>query len=674
MALLKRGGSKLEALDKDFLAKLNEGRTNLQRTAPKRDEAWEFVRGNHYAYIDANNKLQFLPTQNSVAGKKGKPGHRARQARNLIFDVVLREESNASQQVPSYQVVPSTTEPEDVSAASLSEKILLYGYERWDLRQVIIEAVAHAVVGGEAFVWIYFDNTIGPFVSDQQGSVGTGDVRGKVYGGNECFWVPGLRFEESPWHVVEQACDPSAVKAMPGYEGGELTPDAQSRGVTSRTSDKAKLVQVSHFLERPCPQYQEGRWITIANGKRIMEDRAYPSDGEDPVLRRLVYAPDPDSDRDMGLVPQLLDAMRTKNDADSKAVEWKNHCLFPRLIVAPGLMKKQRWTDEVGKVTEIPNPDQNVKVIEVPPIPSDLYTMADRAAEDLLRIAGQQDIPPGVEAAKAIQAFIERNQSRSAMFIASLAKLHSQIGHDCLVAVQENYTEPRLIPFRGDFGWETISDFKGAQLRDQLDVRVYADSIEPQTAQARQQRIMNYIQMGAIDPVAGMTAIETGATEGLIRSFAQDTARVGRIIRNLKAGPNALGAMPTLPTGRLEKVPQIDPTTNQPVIDPMTQQPVMVDGPNPEMAPAWMPRYSDNLAIFRTTFEDFLKGEEYERLPPEVQDAANQIYGAILRLSAEKDAEAQAAQTAQAQQLGMNNAARPQGAPKPNPSLPGLGP
>ena len=71
-------------------------------------------------------------------------------------------------------------------------------------------------------------------------------------------------------------------------------------------------------------------------------------------------------------------------------------------------------------------------------------------------------------------------------------------------------------------------------------------------------------------------------------------------------------------------------------------------------------------------FEDFLSTEDYERQSPEIQQAANQIYAGVLMLEAEKAAEAAAAQNAQAEQLGMNNAAKPQGQPKPMPSLPGV--
>src|SRR5690606_14171268 len=145
-------------------------------------------------YVDERNVLQVLPTTVSTRGT-GKPAHRARQARNLIFDAVLRIVSQATQQIPSYQVVPSTEDPDDVSAARLAEKVLIYGHDRWNVRDAAVKAVTHAIVNhtGEAFAWVYFDNQVPPFIKGE--SVGLGDVRIRIYGANECYWEPGIQFE-----------------------------------------------------------------------------------------------------------------------------------------------------------------------------------------------------------------------------------------------------------------------------------------------------------------------------------------------------------------------------------------------------------------------------------------------------------------------------------------------
>lgn len=666
MALLRDEKKVPDAIDD----RIKRGRSRLSQITPSLNESWEFFRGNHYAYVDEKNVLQRLVAGFTGIRGQGKPHWKARQKRNLLFDVVLHAISQATSRVPGYQVVPST--PEDSAAAELARKVLHYGYHAWHLRQATVEIVTHAIVGGEGFAWPYFDTSVGPFVD----GVGEGEICVKVFGGKEVFWEPGVRFERSPWHVVEHARPMDDVTGGEGYEGPEkLTPDASV--AQSKGQNKEKLVMVTEYLERPSSKNPAGRWITIANKKRILPERPYPTEGPDPVLRRLSYAPDPDADRDLGLVPQLLDAQRTFTDANNKLVEWKNLALMPQWAVTPGVMKKQRRTAEPGVVLEIPEPERNLKVIETPEVPSELFEMVDRAQADIARIAAQNDIPAQVEAGKAIQALIEKDSSRAGMFLNGVAEWHGQVGHDCLVLVQDYYTEPRLIQIKGDWGWDSERDFRGKQLRNQTDVRVFADSIEPQTRQAIEQRVMNYAQLGVISPDQAVAAIESGSADAVVRSIVLDETRAGRVIQRLREGPDSLFSMPELPTGRMEKKPQLQAILGpdgQPMFDETGQpmfQTVMVETGEAEMAPGWMPRYADNLPAFRATFEGFIKTEDYERLDPEMQEAANAIYSGILKLEEEKAQAAAEAQAAQAEGLGMANASRPQGI-KPLASLPAV--
>lgn len=658
---------------KGVLETIRRGRDRLSTIATDRDVAFEFYRGSHYAYADDNNILQVLPVQTSTRGT-GKPRWRARQTRNLIFDAVLFETSATTQRVPSYQVVPSTEDPEDIEAAQVGEKVLLYGHGKWHVRRAAVQAVMHAIIGGEAFAWPFFDTSIGPFIEDvdeetgEISHVGQGDVCIRIFGSNECYWEPGVRFEESPWHAVEQARPPASVEQMEGYmlEPGKLTPDADTRQVSGRKPNQGdkKLVLVTDYLERPTPANPNGRWITMANGRRIVPDRDYP--GDELVLRKLSYAPDVDSDRDLGLVSQLIDAQRTHNDCNNKLIEWKNLALNPQWIAHPGAFKRQRRTDEPGKVYEVPDPDRNVKIIDPPAIPRELFDLIQQAERDIGRIAAQNDIPSQVESGRGIEALNQKDDSRRAAFIAELSDWYSRIGHDCLTLVRDHYTEPRLLHIKGSFGWESLKGFEGAHLRDQIDVRVFPDSIAPRTKEAVEQRIMNYAQLGWIGPEEAMASIEQGTSDAMTSRLMREEARVGRIIQRIKVGPDALAAMPDLPTGQMEKFP--DPSG---AIDPMTGQPVMVETGMPEYAPGWMPRYSDNLKVFRAIFEDWMATEEFERLPRPSQDAAATVYAGVMQLEAQKAQDQAMAQQAQAEQYGMDSAAAgPK--PKPNPSFPAL--
>jgi hypothetical protein len=639
--------------------RISRGRNRMRQGSAKRNECLKFWRSEQYHWTDQKGNLNSLPTTTNYYEQSGKPPQRQRTTRNLIFDVVEREVALSTSRIPSYQVSPSTTDPEDIGAARLAEKVALYGYDKWHIRAATEEVVRYGVIADEGFAWPYFDNQVGPFI--QGTNVGIGDVRIRVFGPNEVYWEPGLNFEDSRWHCVEQARDPEAIYQMEGYTGGKLTPDAQgSESLTSESTPEAKLVLVSEYLERPCPEYPQGRWIVIANGRVVIPERPYPCadyDGEpidEPILHKLSYARDPDSDRDQGLVRHLLDAQRTINAAASKSVEWLVLALNPQLLIRNGgLAKGQRLTDEPGAVYNVVG-NGEMEWRPVPPVPQELFQIKGQAESDIARIAAQNDIPGNVESARGIQALIERDTSRRAAFIANLAEFHSRLMRHCLYLVARHYTEERLLKIRGRFGPEAIRDFTGSQLRGQVDVRVYPDSIEPRTKQAMEQRIMNYAQLGWVSPEAAMAAINSGTAEGLIESYELDLARANDVIQKIKDG-----SFMDEPSRRVFPGEAME-------IDPQTGEEIQVA----EEVPGWIPRPFDNVRVHKQVFEDFMKTTDYDGLDEVGKEAAALYYDTLLKLEAEQAARDQAAQQQMAEGLGMNNAAKPQQA-APLPSLPG---
>jgi hypothetical protein len=499
-------------------------------------------------------------------------------------------------------------------------------------------------VADEAFAWPYWDSSIGPFIRDEDGKrlIGQGDVRVRVFGANEVYWEPGIRFEDSDWHCVEQARSVAQVKAMEDYVGDELTEDANIKQLAHQSSKAQKAVLVTEYLEKPSAKRPNGLWCVVANGRKVSEDRAYP--GSESCLHKLAYIIDPDSDRDMGLIRHMLDSQRTYNEIVNLLSLWRKLSLMPQMYVTPGLLKKQRITTEPGAVYQVPQPNENIRWRETPPVPRELFEMLNQAQGDMARIAAQNDIPSQVEAGKAIAALIERDQSRRASFVAQLADFHSSVMRHSLELVQRHYTEPRLLKLRGRLGWERIKDFQGADLRNQIDVRVLPGSIEPRSKKAVTEQVLAFADRGWVAPEQAMAAVQGGTAEKVVESYELDVARAHRVIQRIKEGPQALFDQPP----RMEA-------------DPQTGAPTPV--------PAWMPRRFDNIAVHKTIFEDFQKSEDFEQLEAGMQSAVQEYYQGLLRLQAEKDAEAAQAQTMQAEQLGMANAAKTQRA-KPTPDQP----
>lgn len=626
-----------QSVPAEILKRIERGKKQIDVRAPARNECMEFWRGNQYVY---RTKENWLVKQGVLLGEGGKPRHRVRTTRNLISPVVRQEVAYATQRVPSYQINPSTSDPDDVNAARIAQKVAQYGFDAWGVRQATEQAVTFAVVADEGFVWPYWDSNVPPFVKDGLGdTVGMGDVRLEVLGPNEVGWEPGVRYEHSRWFVVRRAMSVDRVKAMAGFiPGTKLLSDSKGENSigNGNQTNKTDLVMVTEYLERPTANFPTGRRYTIANGKIITPPEAYPfSDGsggvvDEPVLHKLSYIVDPDSDRDQGLVRHLLDAQRTINDCTNKQLEWKNLALMPQVFAPMGAFsKRQRLTDQPGAVF-VYNPVNGLKPEwrPTPPVPAELSQLKAEALMDMNRIASQNDTPQDASG-RALQVLIERDSNARQAFVARLSEFHSRLMRHCLTLVSQHYSEPRLVKINGRFGPESIKDFTGAQLRSQVDVTVFPESIEPRTRQALETRVMGYADRKWVSPEKAMAAIEQGTAADLVDSYELDVARAHRVIQQILAGPEAFLGQP--------------------------QQ----FGPDGQPVPAFMPRPGiDNLQVHRSIFQDFAKTQEFELSADPVREAVLLYLQGLDWLEQQEQQKEMAKQAMAAQQMGMANAAR----------------
>jgi hypothetical protein len=486
---------------------IDRGKARLDELAPHRDLCWKFWRGETYWYVGSDN---YLVQRNTVTNQDGtgKDPHRVRTTRNLIKAMVARKVSLAVSRTPSYQVSPSTTSQDDANAAKLSEKVALYGYDKWDLRAVREKVVKSALVADEGFAWAYWDCTVPPYVLDEQTGqlAGRGEVCIETYSANDVGWEPGVDFDRSRWHFVRSGKTPDEVYSLDGYLGGAVTPDATPGDTTSRKArQQAKLVMVYDYLERPSLKYPDGRWLTLANARVIcgIEQgaggepgfRAYPCvDGEghvtdEPVLHKLYWDKDPDSDHDRGLVRDLISPTETYNDCTNKQLEAKNLGLNLQSVGPAGMRFLQKRTDEPGAHFEVAGDPNLIKFLD-PPNPALFELLSDlknEAKADMQFIAA--DVP------EAEDEELETQESVWDSFYTQFAEWDSRLMRHCLYLVQRHYTEPRLIEIKGLFGPEPLDGFLGADLRSQQSVRVLPDSIKPRTKKQIEQRVMFLVQM-----------------------------------------------------------------------------------------------------------------------------------------------------------------------------------
>lgn len=694
----------------DIDAKLKRGRERLQQVAPRRKQAIEFANGNHYVSIDKTGLK--LVEQNTVPKWAGgeKPDHRVRRSHDLIGPILKGKVSSATQRIPGYEVVPSTTDPEDYSATRLGKKILHAGYEGpWHLKQAFRKFVWDALVTEEAFIMPFWDANVGPFVetTNDQGetySVGMGEIRAAVYSGLEVIWEPGVEYEDSPWFAIEHARPIEQVESEPGFLGGKLKADAdESMLIAGREKPKgAKLVMVTEFFDRPCPKHPNGRRLILAGGRQIFVPEDYPlTDHEgkvvdEPCLHRAVYSIDGSSERHRGLVQSMIESMRQYDYGANKAAEYLQLVLVPQIIAPEGAIKGE-VDDEPGGIVEVDEEalaNGEIKWREMPSMPREFTDLQDRAQGELGFVAHENQIPSQVESGKAIEGLQQKDAVAWQDFLEDLAGVHALFGRDALCLAQLHYTEERLMQFRGRTGWEAISDFKGADIRGQKDVRVQQGSLESRTRGEAEKQIMDLAGPAGLfpnrfPPEIIMRAISMGDIDILNEAYEEDEARCNFIISQIRSG--GFWDLPDRPVFPGEEAPKLDPATGQPIwIEPPTEEvppeedvegnPVPGTGAEGSegrpvmetMLPGWMPRPFDNVPVHKLRIETFMKSDEWSHLDPKAQRATMDYYRALIDLETKNADRARELQSERAEELGRQNAARPQGG-KPLPSQPGSG-
>jgi hypothetical protein len=663
-------------IDPKVEERVKRGQARLKEVTPRRKEAIAFANNEHYVSV-AKGELQRLDTVPMALGGK-KPDHRVRLSRDLIGPIVKGKVSATTQRIPGYESIATSPDAEDFSAARLSEKIATGGYELWQVKRHSKKLVWNALVTEEAFIRAYWDSTVGPFIevpnaeTEEPEHVGMGEVGIRVYGGTQVSWEPGVDFEDSRWLVIEEARPTEDVEAEPDFQGKKLNPDAEASDLPKERKG-SKLVMVTEYLERPCPSYPEGRRLIMANGRVLFPEEPYPLRNakgqvvDEPCLHRLTYDLDDSSDRGKGLVRALIESMRQYDQGANKVLEWVQLMLAPQYDAEEGTMLTP-LTDEPGAVNEYAplaggNPP---KPRQVPTIPRELFEIQDRAQREMEFISHDGEVAAQkAESGKQAQTLLQKAQLAWQDFIEDYAEVQARLMRDCLTLVQLHYTEDRLVKFRGRTGWESIADFKGADIRNQTDIRVPPSSLEPRTRATNEQRIMNIAQMfpGHFPPEVLISALEGGSAEKLIEGYEDDVARANRIISLIRSGQ--FWNVPMRPVFPGEEAPAIDPETGMVETDELGRPQMLTE------LPGWMPRPFDNVPVQKTVLETWMKTDDWANLDEASQRATMDVYDALLKLEAQKAQRDAEMQSQMAETAGMSNAAKPPPS-KQMPSQPAL--
>ncbi len=349
---------------------------------------------------------------------------------------------------------------------------------------------------------------------------------------------------------------------------------------------------LKEYYSAPTTKHPKGRMVIVASGKTLFsDDNPYYdpryADSWNPYVEwRFELVPGRAWGK--GLVEELVPLNRRVNAIDSIVVLNRKTMAIGQWLIPegsgvpngyingrPGLNIPYRPVGANGAKPE---------KIDGTPLPQQVYQEREQTVVDMKRIGMTQDVlegtnPQGVKTAYQLEQLLENALAQMGGVFQRWEKSYEREEIKKLLLISKRYKEPRE-----EFGRKLkainkgITDieldmFMGADLRDNVDVRVEANSSIPRSKAGENAVIRELVQGKVLDVVANPANKREFMDKMGIKGF------------DLQSSPDLQRAQwenSIIENGRMEDLivkpeePMVDPATGEPVIDPNTGQPAQI--------------------------------------------------------------------------------------------------
>lgn len=479
---------------------------------------------------------------------------------NLIKPTISRIVAKLVGRIPTPRVAPETPETTDRNAARLGEQALSHLWDSRRFQKTLEEAMTSAAITGIGFIKTNWNEALGPplrFYLDDKGKVITERLtdeqkaqhdaqrryRDVNAGDVDIKYVSPFSIEIDPdaygdcwkkrarWMCEMSLVRLSEVRLKYGAIADEVDAEAdgsvrlvseqlreESYGTpllttaeASRSDDDTEdpVCLFREYWERPTAEFPEGLRVLMAGHTilKVMPNKyASPDLGFDYPYVALRWSEEPERLWVDGLVEQLIPTQEEYNLTRSQMVANRKTMANPPWAIAKGSDVSLVQVDGlVGTILEyngtMPRPEQ-VQPVALPPYVMDHMTML---VNEFQTIAADRDpansqAPSSLRSGPVLSMLEERDKNTVANVVTNMLSAVQDVARMSLVLMGKFYDEPRLIKKAGDAFVYEVRSFLGADLRDNYDVRVFIEGGALESRAARQQTILDYVQLGILDP------------------------------------------------------------------------------------------------------------------------------------------------------------------------------
>ena len=489
-------------------------------------ENLSFIFGRHWINVMPGNPqtagLPFFQQQRS-------PYYRKQRTINRLRSIQRTEHSKFLQSIPNINVVPSTSEDNDLRAALAGEQVWQSVSLAQNLRSEFSNAAWWMTTTGTGIIKTQWNSYKKDEVSGQQGCIEFGAITPFH------LFVPDLRerkIEDQPWVTQAMVKPLSWAKQHYGdkVKGIEATStsansilDETYLDLTRSNENSPDSVVVKETWIKPGvhEMLPDGGVVIMVEDVIVAMYESFPyTHGQYPftvfshIDTSTFYAD--------ATLRDLIPLQKEYNESRTDISESARRSGRPQLLAPKGSIVPSKITNEPGLVIEYLPGGPPPQWAPPPPLPEYVVSIPDRVLADMEDLSGQHEVtqgqaPAGVTAGTAISYLGERDSAYLTAQYMNIEDGYARIAKQTLQLFVQYVDVPRSIKTIGPDQTYDMFMLKGADIKHGTDVRVERGSAVGESKAAQDARLMDMWSLGIItDPNQMLSLLEIGGSQRIL--------------------------------------------------------------------------------------------------------------------------------------------------------------
>lgn len=462
-----------------------------------------FFKGDQYVSILSNSVIKTRAPMKTI-----------RLVINRVRPMVRTELSKMTSQDPTSEVLPSSTDDEDLLAAEVGNSVWETLKREGKLKQKYLDTAFWQSTCGIGYIKTYWDKDAGEAGDISYSALSpfhvlvpellTRDIQDQPYVLN-VFTKPISWVKQHFADVIPKDHKPSVIATSEIME----TQYMNVRGSDRKAEPDSCLFIEAWIKPGIFEGLPQGGMITVVDDFIIqasMEGLPY-SHGEFPFTKfegipSGGYYP-------TSAIEDFIQLQMEFNRNRSQRAEARNLTSKPKYLSAKGAIDVAKWNNSTGQVLEynmgMPKPEAMV----APNLPSYTLQETDEMLRDMEDISGQHqatkgNAQSGVTSGTAINYLQEADNSFMSTVFFSIERGFESIAKQSLMLAVQYWDSPRIVKIVGRDGSFSVKSLMGADLKNGTDIHIESGSSLPDSKAGRAAMIMDMINRGVLPAQDGL--------------------------------------------------------------------------------------------------------------------------------------------------------------------------